>query len=105
MCLKCSHSFYSNIVVGKQDEESTSHVKSVTTKVLSENNSEPHTNNYLVDGRNCDKGVNRRQKRIHLVTKPSDVWLHREGRVHETTFLDPQRSSERICNGKINKII
>lgn len=98
-------SLYSDMKVGKHAEESESYVKSGTTKVLSEKKSEPHTSRHLVESTNCDKGVNRRQKRIHLVTKPSDVWLHREGRVHEATFLDPQMSSDKICNGKTYKII
>ena len=74
----------------KQGED----VKSVQNKVLNE--SEPLKSNVI-----SDKTVNRRhKKRIHLVTKPSDVWLHRDGRVHEISFLDPQDSTEKVSDGK-----
>ena len=78
----------------KQGEDSTS----VQNKVLNE--SEPLKNRVI-----SDKNVNRRhKKRIHLVTKPSDVWLHRDGRVHEISFLDPQDSTEKIYDGKPSSI-
>ena len=55
----------------------------------------------LINGIVCDKVVDRRhKKRIHLVTKPSDVWLHRDGRVHEISFLGAQKSSDRVSDGK-----
>ena len=82
--------FYSEVISVKQGEDSTS----VQNKVLNE--SEPLKNRVI-----SDKNVNRRhKKRIHLVTKPSDVWLHRDGRVHEISFLDPQDSTEKIYDGK-----
>ena len=81
---------YSDVISVQQGEE----VKSVQNKVLNE--SEPLKNNII-----SDKTVNRRhKKRIHLVTKPSDVWLHRDGRVHEISFLDPQDSTEKVSDGK-----
>ena len=81
---------YSDVISVQQGEE----VKSVQNKVLNE--SEPLKNNII-----SDKTVNRRhKKRIHLVTKPSDVWLHRDGRVHEISFLDPQDSTEKLSDGK-----
>ena len=45
--------------------------------------------------------VNRKQKRIHLVTKPADVWIHREGRVHEATFFHSNKIENAMeGNGK-----
>ena len=82
--------YYSEVISGKQGED----VKCVQNKVLNE--SEPLKSNVI-----SDKTVNRRhKKRIHLVTKPSDVWLHRDGRVHEISFLDPQDSTEKVSDGK-----
>ena len=78
------------MISAKQVED----VKGVQNKGLNE--SEPLKSNVI-----SDKTVNRRhKKRIHLVTKPSDVWLHRDGRVHEISFLDPQDSTEKVSDGK-----
>jgi hypothetical protein len=73
-------------------------VNGETNKMLCEKKSEIHKNGHFSDGKlSCDKGVNNRRhkKRIHLVTKPSDVWLHRDGRVHEISFLDTQNGNDR----------
>ena len=80
------------MIRGKEGED----VKGIQNKVLNE--SEKLKN---IDGAISDKSANRRhKKRIHLVTKPSDVWLHRDGRVHEISFLDPQDSTEKVSDGK-----
>ena len=75
-----------------------------TNKMLCEKKSEIHKNGHFIDGKlSCDKGVNNRRhkKRIHLVTKPSDVWLHRDGRVHEISFLDTQNGNDRtVADGR-----
>ena len=72
--------------------------------MLCEKKSEIHKNGHFIDGKlSCDKGVNNRRhkKRIHLVTKPSDVWLHRDGRVHEISFLDTQNGNDRtVTDGR-----
>jgi len=89
------------VIAGKQGEESETYVKSATTKVLRENKSEAHTKGNLINGIIGDKSVDRRhKKRIHLVTKPSDVFLHRDGRVHEISFLGAQKSSDSVSDGK-----
>ena len=76
-------------------------MKSATNKVLRENKSEVHKKQSLINGIICDKSVDRRhKKRIHLVTKPSDVFLHRDGRVHEISFLGAQKSSDGVSDGK-----
>ena len=76
-------------------------MKSSNTKVISEKRNEPNANSDVVSGNKSDNVLNRRRKRIHLVTKPTDVWIHRDGRIHEATFFDPNSSaSDRICNGK-----
>ena len=86
---------------GKQGDESETYVKSATSKVLRENKSEVHKKENLINGTVCDKVVDRRhKKRIHLVTKPSDVYLHRDGRVHEISFLGAQKSSDSASDGK-----
>ena len=75
-----------------------------TNKMLCEKKSEINKNGHFIDGKlSCDKGVNNRRhkKRIHLVTKPSDVWLHRDGRVHEISFLDTQNGNDRtVTDGR-----
>ena len=76
-----------------------------TTKVMIERKCDSGSSSHLLATTNCDKALSRRQKRIHLVTKPSDVWIHRDGRIHEATFFDPQKSSDRTCNGKINNYL
>ena len=89
------------MTAGQQGDQSEGYVKTGTIKALSETKSELHKNDHLRDGLICDKGVNRRhKKRIHLVTKPSDVWLHRDGRVHEISFLDPQKDNRIFSDGK-----
>ena len=92
--LKKFFSIFSSEIIGEKEGEDA---KSIQNKVLKE--SEKLKN---IDGVISDKSVNRRHKkrRIHLVTKPSDVWLHRDGRVHEISFLDPQDSTEKLSDGK-----
>ena len=70
--------------------------------MTSEKRNETSTNfNKVSGGKKGDNNFNRRRKRIHLVTKPADVWIHREGRIHEDTFFDLNNSaSEKTSSGK-----
>ena len=88
-------------MTAKQSNDTEGCVKSGNAKVTSEKRSETSTNFDVVSGKKGDNNFNRRRKRIHLVTKPADVWIHREGRIHEATFFDSNNSaSDRTSNGK-----
>ena len=94
-------SHFSDVITAKQGNDTEGCVKGGNAKVTSEKRSETSTNFDAVSGQKSDNVLNRRRKRIHLVTKPADVWIHREGRIHEATFFDSNNSaSDRTSNGK-----
>ena len=108
MCIQknCSCNIFLSIYsdLATTQEETEGYVNGETNKMLCEKKSEIHKDGHFSDGKlSCDKGVNNRRhkKRIHLVTKPSDVWLHRDGRVHEISFLDTQNGNDRtVTDGR-----